>query len=417
MAKKENNHLTIVNKFVLNLPSLIMVNLILMKRIFLHIIISILTISSIFAQSFDPLIQEKVDELSYDSLLLNLQEFEDLGIKNIYSEELKEAASWIINKYEYWGYDIIEIDTFYYSGQTLFNIVVTKTGTLYPDQFVIIDGHYDTYGGPGANDNGTGTAIVLETARMMKDMQTDYSVKFIHFSAEEVGLVGSYHYVDNTAVPENLDIRLVFNIDEVGGVAGETNNTLTCERDESSPNGNNAASAAFTDTLANLTEMYSALTSYISYAYGSDYVPFMSNGFVVTGYYEYNESPYPHSIHDSISNLDLDYVFEVTKSSLAASLYFTGAKDVNTEVIANSVDNVDFNIYPNPFETYFNVQNDFNQALNITIVDAHGKVVKAIRLMENSNSHIDVSSGNSILFYIITDDDGNQYDYGKILKL
>ena len=230
-----------------------------MKRIIFPIIFSIITVSFLSAQTFDPFIQEKVDELSYDSLLVTLQDFEDLGIKNIYSEELKEAASWIINKYEYWGYDNIELDTFYHGGQTLYNIIITKTGTLYPEKYVIIDGHYDTYGGPGVNDNGTGTAIVLETARIMKDMQSDYSVKFIHFSAEEVGLVGSYHYVDNTAVPEDLDIHLVFNIDEVGGVAGETNNTLTCERDESSPNGNNAASAAFTDTLANLTEMYSII--------------------------------------------------------------------------------------------------------------------------------------------------------------
>jgi len=394
-----------------------MINLISMKHIYFYILISALTISSISAQSFDSLIQEKVDQLSYDSLLLNLQEFENLGIKNIYSEELKEAAAWIINKYEYWGYDNIEIDTFYFSGQTLFNIVVSRTGTLYPDQFVIIDGHYDTYNGPGANDNGTGTAIVLETARVMKDMQTDYSVKFIHFSAEEVGLVGSYHYVNNTVVPEDLNIRLVFNIDEVGGVAGETNNTLTCERDESPPAGNNAASAAFTDTLANLTEMYSTLTSYLSYAYGSDYVPFMNNGYVVTGFYEYNESPYTHSINDSISKIDLDYVYEVTKSSLAASLYFTGAKDNNTGIIANSVKKSKFNIYPIPFVTSFEVENHMNDNLSISLLDAQGKVLEKYSLTQNSVTDIYPVSNSTLLFYIITDDSGNNIDSGKIIRL
>ena len=388
-----------------------------MKNTILQFLISLLTISSITAQTYDPLIQDKINELSYDSLFLNLQEFEDLGIKNIYSEELKEAAYWIINKYEYWGYDNIVIDTFEYSGQTLFNIIITKTGTLYPNQFVIIDGHYDTYNGPGINDNGTGTAIVLETARMMKDMQTDYSVRFIHFSAEEVGLVGSFHYVENTVVPEDLDIHLVFNIDEVGGVAGEVNNTLTCERDEAFPNTNNAVSAAITDTLANLTEMYSSLIANISYAYGSDYVPFMNAGYVVTGFYEYNESPYPHSINDSISNIDLDYVFEVTKSSLAASIYFTGAKDTNTGVSSNSIHDNDINIYPIPFETSFTIDNTHDENLILSLFDVQGRELEKVRLKKNSPNQIKPGNDKNIYFYIISDEDGNQYDSGKILKL
>ncbi len=388
-----------------------------MKNTILQFLFSLLTISSITAQTYDPLIQDKINELSYDSLFLNLQEFEDLGIKNIYSEELKEAASWIINKYEYWGYDNIVIDTFEYSGQTLFNIIITKTGTLFPDQFVIIDGHYDTYNGPGVNDNGTGTAIVLEMARMMKDMQTDYSVRFIHFSAEEVGLVGSFHYVENTVVPEDLDIHLVFNIDEVGGVAGEVNNTLTCERDEAFPNTNNATSAAITDTLANLTEMYSSLIANISYAYGSDYVPFMNAGYVVTGFYEYNESPYPHSINDSISNIDLDYVFEVTKSSLAASIYFTGAKDPSTRVFSNSIHNNDINIYPIPFETSFTIDNTYGENLILSLFDVHGKELEKVTLKKNSPNQIKPEYDKTLYFYIISDEDGNQYDSGKILKL
>jgi len=256
----------------------------------------------IVAQDFDPFIQEKVNQLSYDSIYLRLQQFEGLGIKEIGTEELDNTGDWIINFYLQNGYSNIEIDSFYIGQNLVYNIIVTKTGTVYPDTYLIVDGHFDTSNGPGVNDNGSGTASILETARMMKDIETAYSIKFIHFTAEEVGLVGSTHYVENTVIPGDLEIRLVFNIDQVGGVAGEVNNTVTCERDEFSPIENNAESAAFTDTLANLTEMYSNLNTAISFAYGSDYVPFMLSGYVVTGLYENNESPYTHTINDSLAN-------------------------------------------------------------------------------------------------------------------
>lgn len=368
------------------------------------------------AQAFDPFIQDQVDALSYDSLLLNLQDFEDLGIKSISSQEIAETAEWIINKYEYWGYDHIELDTFYMSGQTLYNIVITKTGTLYPDEYIIIDGHYDTYNGPGVNDNGSGTAIVLETARILKDIPTEYSVKFIHFSAEELGLIGSTHYVQNTVVPEDLNIRLVFNIDQVGGVAGEVNNTITCERDESAPSANNAASSAITDTLASLTEMYSTLETYISYAYGSDYVPFMQSGYVVTGFYEYNESPYTHSINDSLSNIDVEYVYEICKSSLAAALYFSNAFDENTSIDLLS-ENAAIKVYPNPFEISFEVKNTNKNPILFSIYNLQGKELLNYTINANSKNELKPPLNKGFYVYIISDKNGKQYASGKLIKV
>lgn len=368
------------------------------------------------AQAFDPFIQDQVDALSYDSLLFNLQDFEDLGIKSISSQEIAETAEWIINKYEYWGYDHIELDTFYMSGQTLYNIVITKTGTLYPDEYIIVDGHYDTYNGPGVNDNGSGTAIVLETARILKDIPTEYSVKFIHFSAEEMGLIGSTHYVQNTVVPEDLNIRLVFNIDQVGGVAGEVNNTITCERDESAPSANNAASSAITDTLASLTEMYSTLETYISYAYGSDYVPFMQSGYVVTGFYEYNESPYTHSINDSLSNIDVEYVYEICKSSLAAALYFSNAFDENTSIDLLS-ENAAIKVYPNPFEISFEVKNTNKNPILFSIYNLQGKELLNYTINANSKNELKPPLNKGFYVYIISDKNGKQYASGKLIKV
>jgi aminopeptidase YwaD len=51
---------------------------------------------------------------------------------------------------------------------------------------VIICGHYDTIT-VRVSDNGSGTSIILEAARILKDVPTEYSIKFIHFSGEEQG--------------------------------------------------------------------------------------------------------------------------------------------------------------------------------------------------------------------------------------
>ncbi|MCB0805198.1 MAG: M28 family peptidase [Bacteroidales bacterium] len=369
------------------------------------------------SQTFDPYIQQVVNDLEYDSLLNKLQTFENLGIKQAGTSSLDETAAWLIKQHQQYGYTDIQIDTFQYGGNEVYNLIITKTGAIYPETYIIIDGHYDTYNGPGVNDNGTGTAIVLELARMLADIETAYSVRFIHFTVEELGLIGSTHYVENTVIPEDMDIRLVLNIDEVGGIAGMANSTITCERDEWPPASNNAASAAFTDTLANLTEMYSTLNTNISYAYGSDYVPFMNNGYVVTGYYEYNESPYPHSINDSLSNMDPEYVFEVLKASLAAGIYFSGAYEPATGVTPNHTDESMVSVYPNPFSDQFFVQNNSDDKIRLEVSDLRGKHLHEQTIPEHSDVQVRFSGNAGLYIYRIIDEGNNLRQSGRLIRL
>lgn len=374
-------------------------------------------IIQVHSQEFDPFIQQQVDDLEYDSLLGRLQTFENLGIKQAGTTALDETAGWLIQQHQQFGYTDIAIDTFQYEGNEVFNLIVTKTGTTFPDTYLIIDGHYDTYNGPGVNDNGSGTAIVLEAARMLANVETAYSIKFIHFTAEELGLVGSTHYVENTVIPENMDIRLVLNIDEVGGVAGMVNNTITCERDEWPPVSNNAVSAAFTDTLANLTEMYSNLNTSISYAYGSDYVPFMSNGYVVTGLYEYNESPYPHSINDSLANMDPDYVFEILKGSLAAGLYFSGAADSGTGADARSAEKLHFPVYPNPFTESISISHSSGVTVYLEIIDINGRIILSQKIDHSTEKRIYPTFEPGLYFYRIYNEDHQMVESGKLIRV
>jgi len=310
-----------------------------------------------------------------------LQEFEALGVKTTGSTANNNAYNWLKNKYLSFGYSETEItrDNFTYNGQTTSNIIVTKQGTKYPNIYLIVCGHYDTITGAGTNDNGSGVSVILEAARLLKNIPTEYSIKFINFSGEEQGLLGSAHYVSSVvnATSPKMNIRLVLNIDEVGGIKGRTNDTITCERDESnSPSGNNSASNTFTQQLMNCVTLYSTLKTNLSYAYASDYMPFQANGEIITGLFEYNETPYAHTANDSYSNLDPVYIYNIAKATTGAIQHFAIAGQMLSLNMAKELE-TSFTLYPNPAKDYLQLEfpNSKNQHFSFTITSFDGKIL------------------------------------------
>nr|WP_305791246.1 M28 family peptidase [Sutcliffiella cohnii] len=82
---------------------------------------------------------------------------------------------------------------------------------------ITLTSHHDSVpGAPGANDNASGTAMVLELARVFKNLPTDTEIRFITFGAEELGLLGSRHYVRDLPQEELDRIVANFNLDMVG---------------------------------------------------------------------------------------------------------------------------------------------------------------------------------------------------------
>ncbi len=108
------------------------------------------------------------------------------------------ARANIVAEFESYGLTV-ELHPFTYSSTTYYNVIATKVGTLYPDQQWVIGSHFDSttwYGpAPGADDDASGVATVLETARIVSQYDSDYTIKFMCFDREEQGLIGSTAYV------------------------------------------------------------------------------------------------------------------------------------------------------------------------------------------------------------------------------
>lgn len=78
-------------------------------------------------------------------------------------------------------------------------VFCTKVGTTHPDEMYIVGGHMDGHGfGAAANDDGSGTALVMELARVFNapDVVTERSIRFVLWNNEETGLNGAHAYVD-----------------------------------------------------------------------------------------------------------------------------------------------------------------------------------------------------------------------------
>lgn len=346
------------------------------------------------SQTFNQNYANVSNAISQANINTYLQEFETLGVKTTGSTANNNAYTWLKNKYLSFGYSETEItkDNFTYSGQTTSNLILTKTGIKYPNIYIIVCGHYDTIVGPGTNDNGSGISVMLEVARLLKNVPTEYSIKFINFSGEEQGLIGSQHYVNSVVNATNpkMNIRLVLNIDEVGGIKGQTNDTVTCERDESNnPSLNNAASNTFTQQLMNCVTLYSPLKTNLSYAYASDYMPFQANGEVITGLFERNESPYAHTVNDKYINLDPVYIYNIAKATTGAVQHFAiASQTLDTCTPKEMV--MSFRFYPNPAKDYLQLEflNSKTQRFTFTITDFEGKTLSKTE----NQTRIDISA-------------------------
>lgn len=95
------------------------------------------------------------------------------------------------------------------------NVIAIQPGTEFPDEYIIVAAHYDHPDGPGADDNASGTAGVLECARILSQHQFKRTILYIPFNGEERWMVGSYPFVEKCA-REDMNILGVFDMDMIG---------------------------------------------------------------------------------------------------------------------------------------------------------------------------------------------------------
>ena len=158
----------------------------------------------------------------------------------------------------------VEVSRSYFDLEPSRNVIAELNNDIDDDQVLIIGAHFDTTpDSSGANDNGSGVAVVSILAQELADDEMPFDLRFILFGAEETGLNGSYHYVQELGTHERSRIMAMINIDSVG--AGDIS-VLGSER-----------LRRISLASANAVEIELAVEENPD-AHGSDHVPFLYAG-------------------------------------------------------------------------------------------------------------------------------------------
>lgn len=176
------------------------------------------------------------------------------------------------------------------------NVVAEIKGTHYPEEVILFAAHYDSVPySAGANDNGAGSVILMELARKFAAQAPLRTVRFCWFGSEELGLLGSFAYVEQHK--EELDpIKFVINVDVAGGYLGKNVTFVMAEE----------AVKGYVGILAKQEGLEMAVSQDI---YSSDAIPFAEQGIPGINFCRFG-API-HNRHDQMQYISIDRLEEL----------------------------------------------------------------------------------------------------------
>lgn len=320
------------------------------------------------AQEPDSTIVQALAMVNADSLHSYVRQLQDMQTRFMIAPNRKDVAMWVMNKYLSFGVPEVRLDSFlcythinvfeiYYDTTTWqYNVEARIEGVEVPDEEVVLIGHYDdlTHGSdpelfaPGADDNASGTAASLETARVIMEMgyEPRQTLIFLSSAAEELmyyGDAGTEHYAEE-AQATGRNIVMAINNDMIGWDDGSWTLDLF----------NHLGSEEITDLAINIIETYTSLNYNSSdpvYQVGGDIQPFLNAGYHGIYFMENYINPNYHSDEDVVDSCSMSYLTEATKVSLGCIL----ESDLTVGTGESSANSTDFKVYPNPTAGELNI--------------------------------------------------------------
>lgn len=369
-------------KPLLNLKTYLINNKRFMKiYAFLFASIFLLTSLTVFAQKKEKPnaeINKMLKEVSSKSIETSIRKLVSFGTRNTLSEQdnptrgIGAARDWIFSEFQKISNDCgncltVEKQTFLQpkaaripEPTNLTNVIATLKGTTAPERVYVVSGHYDSMcsspvdakcDAPGANDDASGTAAVIEMARIMSKRKFDATIIFMTVPGEEQGLLGATYFAQK-AKDEKMNIEAMFTNDIIGGVTtfknaanrqsvrvfseGVPSNETEQEANTRRGTGgeNDSASRQLARFIKETAALYSPKFSVEMiyrrdrYLRGGDHIPFLERGFTAVRFTETNED-YDHQ-HQNVRTengkfygdtpelVDFEYVANVTQINAAA---------------------------------------------------------------------------------------------------
>jgi hypothetical protein len=258
-------------------------------------------------------VQKVVDNASEHRVFSYENDLYKFGSKYISKPGNDMASQYIYEKFKSFGYEP-EFQWFTpkketYNGKTA-NVIATLKGTTNPELVYVISSHYDSVeDGPGADDNTSGTAALLETARILAKKPMPCTIMFLAFTGEEAGLLGSREFV-RQAIANNMKIVGALNNDMVGWTNNSRLDNTIRYSNEGIRDIQHAAASIFTEMITYDAFYYKNTDAHAYYeAYGD-----IVGGI---GSYPVLGNPYYHQWNDNLETINHQLVTEVAKTTTA----------------------------------------------------------------------------------------------------
>ncbi len=262
------------------------------------------------------------------------------------------------------------------------NIVATKPGTVSADEIYIICGHYDctsnnpSYDAPGADDNATGTLAALEAAHVLRDYDYEATIRFICFSREEQGLVGSDAYAGMIAGRGDSVVG-VLNFDMIGYVDEQPEEIEIIYDDQS---------VGVASAFGQAVDLYVPALDYrLRKDPGSrysDHASFWDRGYPAFCGIEDSPpvNPYYHRTSDRIGTLDFDFYVDVVRAGVA-TLAEMARIDTTSAGVAARVASGRLRVLPNPCMGTVRVEyaGEVDPGMELEFYDVQGRLVGSVR--------------------------------------
>jgi peptidase M28-like protein len=323
-------------------------------------------------KAVNPQVRKIVDEVSEARIQGVLEKLVSFGTRNTMSNQddpargVGAARQWIFNEFKSYSPRLqVRFDKWRVKKQgrvfkdvDLYDVVAVLPGKTMPETEILVSGHYDSLNmgtrapaapspdgtftpppqltpeeqekqanltAPGACDDGSGTATVMELARVMSQYEFDKTLVFVAFAGEEQGLIGSTLEATK-AKKENEAIEAVLNNDivgtEVSGNGRIDNSTLSVYSDEIMDSPSQQLARLIREVGERYVPSMKVKVMFMAdrLGRGGDHTPFQLEGFAAVRFSTPNENyANQHSATDLLENMSVPYTARVAKVNAAAA--------------------------------------------------------------------------------------------------
>jgi hypothetical protein len=307
-------------------------------------------------------ISDIMNDITENMLAEHIQEIEKIGPHPTGSDELISVKNYIVDELNTKGLTI-RLEDWALEGKSGINIEATLKGQGKSESIVIVSAHYDSVDiSPGADDDGSGVSVVLSLAKIMSKYIFNSSIRFVFFSGEEQGRLGSICYARN-AYNRGDKIIADLQLDGVGYAVSDDGGRYIRHHSNEQSKWMTDYSKKTADVFSDIVGLEVLVLPHVDF---SDHESFVEMGYDASYFFRYEDNPYYHTSEDRLKYMNMTYLKKFCRLTLGTIAFIA---ELNPVVLEDDLKiTVKGAIFAPPCQFYIKIENEnLSDTANLTI--------------------------------------------------